>query len=200
MGESRSVAAEKARLRAEFRQRRGALGLERRAAGSRRICHRAEAWIREQGARTVSAFWPLAEEPDLRPLVRALHGAAIRVVLPVVLSARNEAPRLGHRAFSGEAALAPGRFGVMEPLAGDLVAPEAIDVALVPALAVDPAGVRLGYGGGFYDAYLAETNAVRIGVVFASGVAEALPAELHDARLDGACTPDGLVWFGTPGR
>ena len=191
------MAAEKARLRGVFRQRRAALGPEARAAQSVRICAHLGAWLREHGAETagplaVSAFWPLAEEPDLRPLLRALHDGGVRVALPVVASAPDEAPRLEHRAFAGEAALVPSRFGVMEPLAGHPLPPEAIGVALVPALAVDASGVRLGYGGGFYDAFLATTAARRVGVVFASGAARGLPAEPHDARLEAICTPDGL--------
>ena len=157
--------------------------------------------VESRGARTVSAFWPLAEEPDLRPLLRALRASGVTVALPVVTSGRGETPVLEHRLFGGDDALAPGRFGVMEPLAPcPLVAPEAVEVALVPALAVDRDGVRLGYGGGFYDAYLVATEAYRVGIVLASGVVASLPSEAHDARLDAWVSEHGASRPRTPYR
>ena len=191
------MAAEKARLRGVFRARRASMAPEARARESAAIGAHLGAWLAAGGldraGATVSAFWPLAGEPDLRPLLRALRAKGVRVALPAVASAPGEAPRLEHRLYTGDAALTPGRFGVMEPLArSPLVAPEAVGVALVPALAVDAGGGRLGYGGGFYDAFLAETAALRVGVVWASAVAGTLPAESHDARLDAVCSPGGV--------
>ena len=195
------MAAEKARLRTQFRAVRAALAPEARAAAGAAICAHLLALVRERGARTVSAFWPLAGEVDLRPFVREMSASGVVVALPVVVSARGEAPRLEHRRFESEGALARGRFGVMEPLASaPRVAPEAIDLAVVPALAADAGGVRLGYGGGFYDAFLAETGALRVGALFASGVADALPAEPHDERLDAVVTERGVLWTSRQSR
>ncbi|OZC03177.1 5-formyltetrahydrofolate cyclo-ligase [Rubricoccus marinus] len=189
--ETGNVAAEKARARKLFRARRAALAPEARQAQSVAICSQLLPFLHERRMRTLSAFWPLAEEVDLRPLLRGLAASGVTVALPVVVSERGDRPRLVHRAFQGDAALARGRFGVMEPLAtAPLVAPRDVEVALVPALAVDARGVRLGYGGGFYDAFLAQTEAMRVAVVFASGVAARLPAEPHDARVDWTVTPE----------
>jgi len=158
-----SVAAQKARLRAQFRAIREDLGEAGRAAVSEAICRRAGALVREQGARTVSAFWPLPGEVDLRPLLRQLRASGVTIALPVTLSAPGEAPRLEHRAWTGP--LVAGRFGVQEPPRdAPLVPSERVDLAFVPALAVAMDGTRLGYGGGFYDAYLARTDALRLAV------------------------------------
>ena len=81
--------------------------------------------------------------------------------------------------------LVGGRFGVLEPPAtAPLVDPREVEVALVPGLAASRDGIRLGYGGGFYDAYLVETPALRVGAVFGACLVDALPAEPHDAHLD----------------
>lgn len=187
-----SVAAQKARRRAQFRAIREDLGEGGRAAVSEAICRRAGALVREQGARTVSAFWPLPGEVDLRPLLRQLRASGVTVALPVTLSAPGESPRLEHRAWTGR--LIAGRFGVREPGPDALlIPPEAVDLALVPALAVAMDGTRLGYGGGFYDAYLAETDALRLAVVASACLAPSLPAEPHDARLDGVLTEHETV-------
>ena len=192
MAEMESVAAQKARLRAQFRAIREDLGEAGRAAVSEAICRRAGALVREQGARTVSAFWPLPGEVDLRPLLRQLRASGVTIALPVTLSAPGEAPRLEHRAWTGP--LVAGRFGVQEPPRdAPLVPSERVDLALVPALAVAMDGTRLGYGGGFYDAYLAETGALRLAVVASACVVPSLPAEPHDARLGGFLTEHETV-------
>lgn len=200
MEKQESVAAKKARLRSQFREARATLTPEARAAQSTAVSERLDALVRERSARTVSAFWPLADEIDLRPWLRALHARGVAVALPVVVSRRDETPRLEHRRFSIEGDLTTGRFGVMEPLAGPLIAPEAIEIAIVPALASDREGTRLGYGGGFYDAFLSETTALRVAALFASGVVPSLPAEPHDASLDALAAPDEIVWTGARGR
>ncbi len=68
----------------------------------------------------------------------------------------------------------------------------------MPALAADARGVRLGYGGGFYDAFLAQTEALRACVVFASGVARGLPAEPHDVRMHRVLSPEAALVVSSP--
>ncbi|MEM6327969.1 MAG: 5-formyltetrahydrofolate cyclo-ligase [Bacteroidota bacterium] len=181
MSERETVAAQKARLRARFREVRSGLGADHRTNASRLIRSRLGDVLPEAGV--VSAFWPLPGEVDLRLWLRHLAASGTTVALPITTSAPGEPPRLVHRAMEGD--LVRGRFGVMEPSAAAvLVEPREIAVAIVPALAISREGVRLGYGGGFYDAFLAETPALRVGVAFAACLANTLPAEPHDARLD----------------
>ena len=166
------------------------MGDERRAEASRAIGAHLAHVLPEAGV--VSAFWPLPGEVDLRPLLRRLASRGVTVALPVTASAPGEAPRLVHRAMEGE--LVRGRFGVMEPPAGaPAVDPREVSVAVVPGLAASREGIRLGYGGGFYDAFLASTPALRVGVVFRACVVDALPAEPHDARLSVLVTESGRI-------
>ena len=136
-------------------------------------------------AQTVHLFWPLPDEVDLRPLADGLRQRGVTVALPVVAGPRV----LAHRRFVGVDALVAGRWGLREP-APDApeVEPEGIDVVLVPGLAFGRDGSRLGYGGGFYDAFLAATPALRVGVAFAEALVPSVPVASHDARVDAVLT------------
>ena len=131
----------------------------------------------------VSGFWPIGDEIDVMPLLRALAARGHPVALPVV--AGRGRPLVFRRWVEGDA-MAAGPFGIREPLDG---APEiAPRILLVPLLAFDRAGYRLGYGGGFYDRSLAtlrETGeALAVGVAWAGQEVAAVPRGAHDQRLD----------------
>ncbi|MBV9653700.1 MAG: 5-formyltetrahydrofolate cyclo-ligase, partial [Acetobacteraceae bacterium] len=101
-----------------------------------------------QPGAVVAGFWPLPGEIDIRPLLLALAGRGHPILLPVT-PARGQPLAFG-RWRPGEA-LRPGRFGTMVPAASDILP----DVLLVPLLAFDRRGHRLGYGAGYYDRTLA---------------------------------------------
>ncbi len=97
-----------------------------------------------------------------------------------------------HHVPDGEV-LEPGSFGIPEPLADW---PRAVPgMLLVPLLAFDRRGHRLGYGGGFYDRTLAALNVPAIGIAYAGQEVASLPAEPHDRRLDGILTEQGFRRF-----
>ncbi|MBN1091531.1 5-formyltetrahydrofolate cyclo-ligase [Blastococcus sp. TML/M2B] len=139
-------------------------------------------------ARTVAAHVPEAVEPGHGRLPGELAGAGTRVLLPVV-----RGRELAWAEHDGR--LAPGRFGLLEPV-GPRLGPEAIgsaDAVVVPALAVSRSGVRLGRGGGYYDRALAHArpDAVLVAVVFDGELLDDLPAEPHDRRVTAVVTPTG---------
>ena len=140
---------------------------------------------RWQEARTVAAFAALPGEPDLRPLSWAADRA---VLLP-----RVEGDGLVFHEVRDPAQLRPGAFGVREPdpAACPEADPAAADIIFVPGLAFSADGARLGRGGGFYDRLLAALppHVLRVGVCFAEQIAEAIPAEPHDRRVDIVLAP-----------
>ena len=140
-------------------------------------------------ARTVHLYWSVREEVDTHALADALVRRGCRVVLPAV----RPGGALEHRRYEGAHRLQPGSFGTFEPVSTETIPPARLDLVLVPALAVDRRGVRLGYGGGYYDRLLAATPAAAAGLVFEACLAEALPAEPHDVRLDAVVTERGVV-------
>lgn len=145
---------------------------------------------------TMCAYVPFGTEPGSIAWLDALCGAGSRVLLPVIPA---EPGALDWAEYIGPQTLAPGRLpGVLEP-SGPLLGPSALAEAglvLVPALAVDHRGVRLGRGAGFYDRTLerAAPGTALVAVVRDEELVERLPAEPHDVRMTAAITPDrGLV-------
>jgi 5-formyltetrahydrofolate cyclo-ligase len=136
---------------------------------------------------TVSGFWPLAGEIDIRPLLLALFGRGHTIALP-------ETPRRGlpliFRSWRPGEELLAGRFSTRHP-SGAAIVP---DVVLVPLLAFDRRGNRLGYGAGYYDVTLRNLpHARRIGCAFACQQMDAVPVEAHDAPLHAVATELGVI-------
>ena len=134
----------------------------------------------------VAGFWPLPGEIDIRTLLLGLHASGHRLALPqtpargVALSFHGWAP--GDR-------LVPGRFGTMHP-DSPAVTPGAL---LVPLLAFDAGGGRLGYGGGYYDRTLAALPGVpAIGCAFSVQMVDRVPTGPHDIHLAAIVTERGV--------
>lgn len=140
---------------------------------------------------TVCAYLPFGAEPGTTALVDALAAGGARVLLPVIVS---RADPLDWAEYTGEADLVPSRFrGIREP-GGKRLGTEAVaaaELVLVPALAVDRRGVRLGRGAGHYDRSLvfAAAGVPLLAVVRDGELVERLPGEPHDVRMSGALTP-----------
>ena len=156
------------------------------ALGARLARHLLDAFPPPLGA-VVSGFWPLDGEIDLRPLLHALAGRGHPVALPVT-PPRGRPLRFA-RWRPGDP-LVPGRFGTLHPLGEDL----APDVLLVPLLAFDARGNRLGYGGCYYDRTLAALpGRLAVGCAFAAQEVASVPVEPTDIRLDAVATERGVL-------
>ena len=141
----------------------------------------------------IAGYWPMGDEMDPRPLMLALASRGHAMALPVT------PPRgqpLAFRAWAPGAALRPGPMGTSEPAAGEELRP---DVLLVPLLAFDRAGRRLGYGGGYYDRTLAALpGAKAIGIAYAGQEMPEVPAGPQDMRLPLIATEAGVIICGDP--
>jgi 5-formyltetrahydrofolate cyclo-ligase len=155
-----------------------------------RIAHFADALAVAEGA-IVSFYWPMGDEADPRTLAHALAVRGHALALPVV--AAKKSPLVFRRWNEGDALIVHA-FGMHEPdVAAAVVVP---DVLLIPLLAFDAAGTRLGYGGGFYDRTLASLAAKRaIGIAYAGQEVAELPCHDHDHPLDAAVTEMGVRHF-----
>ncbi|MGP4021204.1 5-formyltetrahydrofolate cyclo-ligase [Saccharopolyspora sp. 5N708] len=146
-------------------------------------------WLGDRPVRTVAAYVPVGGEPGSPGLLDALREAGLRVLLPIVV----RGGPLEWAAYTGPDSLRSAGFGLLEPV-GDRLGPAAIGEAealLVPALAVDHRGVRLGRGAGYYDRSLpmAAPGAALIGIVRDREFVDELPGEPHDVRMNGVLTP-----------
>lgn len=196
-------AADKQRLRAAARKLRASAqadDLEGKAA-QQVAAHFVAAFSHPAGLgpdAVVAGYWPLGSEMDVRPLMIQLAAAGAELVLPVTRAADRP---LEFRRWRPGDALQPGAHGVMQPLPA---APVAIPtVLLVPLLAFDGDGWRLGYGAGYYDRTLAVLRArllaarpLAVGIAYAVQEMTALPHHAGDQRLDGVVTERAARRFG----
>jgi len=179
-----SLAARKAALRREAKARRAVAA--RAATGDapgEAVCRRVLDAIPIADGAVVSAYWPMDDELDPRPLMRALHARGCTIGLPVVVG-RGHALRF--RRWRPGDVLHAGGFGTQVP--GDACPEVRPRVLLVPLLAFDRAGYRLGYGGGFYDRTLAGLRAAgpltAVGLAYGGQEVPQVPRDATDQRLD----------------
>jgi len=144
---------------------------------------------------TLSGFWPIRDEIDVRPLLGALRDLGWTVLLPAVMGP--DVP-LEFRVWQADGPLVRADFGIMQPPPG--AAARDPDVALVPLLAFDGRGYRIGYGKGHYDRTLSLLRGRRpvlaVGVGYAAQEVARVPVEQHDQRLDAVLTERGWKWTG----
>ena len=181
----------KTELRERFRSYRESLDEVEYMEKSAMIIDRALAIPQLQKAGTVHAYWPMIarREIDIRPLIEEFCFAGRDVALPCVTESAME-----HRLYSGvEECLVCSAWGIHEPVDEPLVAPDAIDVVIVPALGAGLNGHRIGYGRGFYDAFLAATDALRICFVYQQCVIDSVEPEAHDQAMDMLVTEMGVI-------
>jgi len=192
-GEAERSRARKIALRDRLLTARLQMTANDQQQSSRLLQDQTLAWVRREAPEVIAAYVPVGAEPGSRALLDALAGSVGRVLLPVLLPDND----LDWGVYSG--ALSPGRFGLLEP-AGERLGPAAIGsaaVILVPALAVDRAGHRMGRGGGSYDralARLSRPSPVVLALLHDGELLDEVPSEPHDVRVHGAITPrDGVV-------
>ena len=147
-------------------------------------------------SRVVMAYWPLPDEVDIRPLIDWLIVEGKTVLLPKVVD--DETMEL--RRYTSLAELAEGAFHILEPVGEAFTDYETIDVALVPGMAFDAAGHRLGRGKGYYDRFLSSHLVPRashlapriIGVCFPFQRVPLVPSEPHDVCMDAQQTTNSI--------
>ena len=185
-------------LRKELRRhaivRRMALNQQECACRSEVIRQYLHRHFPQLAALHVGFCWPMKNEPDLRPLLSRWlteRHPAFAALLPVVMAADRP---LAFRAWTPETLMAKDRYGIPTPAAGEFLSPQAL---LIPLVAFDAAGFRLGYGGGFFDRTLSSLRPrpLSIGVGFELNRVDTIHPEPHDARLDAIVTEAGVTTF-----
>lgn len=132
-------------------------------------------------ARTVALYHALPDEVPTAGILQRWQGGK-RLALPVI-----ESDRMIFHEYTGDDNLRTGAFGIGEPHEGRIVPPGEIDLMLVPGVAFDAAGYRLGRGKGFYDSYLSAPEAAhiyKVGVCPPHALVSEVPVEPHDVRMD----------------
>jgi 5-formyltetrahydrofolate cyclo-ligase len=193
MADPVSIESRKAELRREAIARRDALPAAERAAAAAAIAARPLPVAVSPGA-VVSGFSPLKSEINPVPLMRAFAAAGARLALPVVAGKGHP---LTMRSWNFGEPLDSGVWGIREPKPE---APEVFpDILIVPLLAFDRAGHRVGYGAGYYDMTIARLRSMKpviaIGIAYAAQEIAAVPATPRDAPLDLVLTERETIGF-----
>jgi 5-formyltetrahydrofolate cyclo-ligase len=177
-------------LRQQCRQKRDTLGADFRLQASRTICKRIQEWGIFQRADVIQTYMPMRSEVDLTPLLGIPPHK--NWVIPRILPEG----RMVFQRYDPER-LIRHPYGMLEP-APDLpiVVPGSIDLALVPGLAFDRHGWRLGYGGGFFDRFLRDFKGTSLGVTFEALLLDSLPHDAYDIPIMYVVTEMGLIVVG----
>jgi 5-formyltetrahydrofolate cyclo-ligase len=185
-----TAASSKADLRQKIRDRLGRISLAVRTVESLELCARLEPQL--QSAHTILFFAPLPDELDVWPLLEKLLPARKVCALPAFHAATQG--YAAHRVLNLETDIATGKFGISEPLpACEEIPLNRFDLVLVPGLAFDVNGNRLGRGRGFFDRILSAASGVKCGVAYDFQLLDRIPTEPHDAKVNFIFTPSRCV-------
>lgn len=209
-----SIRESKRELRAEMSRVRSGISGESRSAQSLAACTHAEHEVLEPlrkkrgSGLTVFTYLSFRDEPDTWPFIRSCLDQGDTVLVPKVTGGGI----MTLHPFTGEQDLASGTWGILEPKSEIPAWPASryveIDLALVPGLAYDRQGGRIGFGGGYYDRFMAEWTARREAEAKIPGfalkaalafreqiVSGIIPMEDHDFRLDMLFTASGTIYI-----
>ncbi len=153
---------------------------------SRSLCSAIKSDVAWDGSDIVLLYYPLADEVDVTSLMAEGRAGGKTVLLPAVVG-----DDLELRVYDGDESLRTGAFGIKEPLGREYTDYDSIGLVLVPGLAFDKEGHRLGRGRGYYDRLLPRlSHARRVGVCFPFQIVESVPIEAHDQRVDEVVSTD----------
>jgi 5-formyltetrahydrofolate cyclo-ligase len=188
------VSHQKRALRAELRERRRIMTSTEREQATSLITARLRDLVTALHARSVAAYLPANDEPNIRPFLNWAEAEGISLLFPV---SRDDG-LLDWTRGDGETEH-EGLFGMPEPV-GELLAPNAIndvDLIVVPAASVDRGGMRMGWGRGYFDRTLGSMEKCPpvYAVIFDRELVDSVPSEIHDKRVDGVVTPSAIIDF-----
>lgn len=183
---------QKAALRKQIRATLQKIPPSARLAASTLIRTRLKEQPHWQNAASILFFAPMPDEVDVWPLLEETLAGGKSAALPRFDSVSND--YLACRVQNPQTEVGPGQFGIREPKGGCPEIPlERLGLILVPGVAFDLSGRRLGRGRGFYDRLLTEIRGVKCGVAFDEQMVDAVPAGRLDVRMDFVLTPTRCI-------
>ncbi len=179
----------KKELRYRLRNLRRTLPTQEHQELSRAVVENIKSIESLKSARVILTFCPFDGEPDISPLLRELLAEDKELLLPKLEQGSMKLCRI--RSFDG---LAPGSFCLLEPVHCQEVEPELVEFALVPGVAFDLRGCRLGMGKGFYDRVLGRIRGFKVGVAFSFQVLDEIPCDPWDQKVDAIVTEKTIIY------
>lgn len=192
-----TLPASKRAARTQLFDARKALTPSQRATANAAICERLHRVLQRLDAHSVAAYMPTSTEPGGTDLATTLASLGYEVIIPI----SNADHTLSWVRLTPDTQFRTGVFGIAEPVSPPLGGQplSEVDVIIVPALASDTDGYRLGKGGGYYDRALAElANPVTVSLLFDHEVFDRIPREDHDSRTAAIITDQKLLGLMEP--
>ena len=181
---STATSKAKSELRQEMLALRNALPLEEKQQYDQWVYEQLKLLVQERQVKVLHSYLPMQGEIDVLPFLHWAFDKGLKIICPKVLPQR----KLEHLELIAFDQLETGRFNTTHP-AGNKVYRGPLDLILVPGLAFDNACNRLGYGGGFYDNFMAsKPEAYKLALLYPFQNVAGLPTEAHDVKVDGLIT------------
>ena len=189
-----SISIQKNNLRKEILIRRSEIGYSEWNTKSDAVLTHLFEDPRIRNASRVHCYISMNErkEVNTHPIIEQFLMLGKKVFVPIT---NFKANILEHCELKDLTKLKQNKWGVLEPRTANPVENPEVDLILVPLLAVDVEGNRLGYGKGFYDRFLSTNKATKLGLVFHEYVLQAIPAESFDIKLDGFISENGVRYL-----
>ncbi|RPH34294.1 MAG: 5-formyltetrahydrofolate cyclo-ligase [Bacteroidales bacterium] len=173
------ISIRKKELRKQIKEKKKNFSPEDAAVHSEKIFSQLESLTQFQRAEVVLAYWSLPDEVSTHNFIQK-WASKKRIVLPIVIG-----DTLELRAFNGLKNLVTSNsFGIQEPKTEELINPHVVDFAIIPGVAFDKKGNRLGRGKGFYDRFLKQTTAYKVAVGFDFQIIDNVPVSSFDVPMD----------------
>ncbi|WP_066759766.1 5-formyltetrahydrofolate cyclo-ligase [Crocinitomix algicola] len=170
----------KSLLRKEMQTQRDHLNHNEKSSYDQKICEALIKLVENRECKVVHVYIPMGSEINIIPFIQYLLNNNIKVIAPKTLAK----PILENRVLSSLNDLEKGVFGTVHPK-NSTPYTGSIDLVVIPGLAIDKNAYRLGYGGGYYDTFLAKyPNAFKVGIYYPFQCVEQVPTEPHDIPLD----------------
>ena len=187
----------KKKLRKDIQEARFQLSAAEVAAKSKQLMERFTGLAAYEDAKVIMAFVPFRNEVDTRYLVEKGMADGKQMLVPLTIT--KERKMIPSHLLDWDEDLVPGAYGIPEPAADKVrpVEPEQIDLVIVPGVAFDLQGNRLGYGGGYYDRFfeVLQPDCKLVAIGFELQIVPEIPVEEWDQQVDGLVTEDRAVWF-----
>lgn len=143
-----------------------------------------------KNAKCIMLYKRLGNETDTNEIIKRAFSDNKRLVFPVT---DQKSGKITPYYADSSTEFKSGGFSVSEPKDSEIANPSDIDVVLVPGIAFDKSGARVGFGKGCYDMFLAKTNAIKIGFCYDFQLCDKIPADSHDITMDYIITESGIT-------
>jgi 5-formyltetrahydrofolate cyclo-ligase len=178
---------EKSSLRKVLLEKRDATSYDYMKLTSQKIHNRLKQIEVFRSAKKIACYYPIGSEVKTQDIMQELLGDGKEVFLPKV-----EGDNMSFRRITGFADLEKGNFDIMEPKE-NCPKTDDVEIVLVPTVGITRAGIRLGYGYGFYDRYLASSKAKTISLTYSKQIVKSIPFSEKDIKIDWIITEDEAI-------